>query len=122
MAVSRDDFQLMLQIEQTFKPSRAAKMFCWSDAVQIGGHEFFDRYGWASDERMHVNEYATFFEMCALAWRRGFVDDELINEWVGAVMPWSKIGHLLLAAREILGDDELWAGFEALAKAQQPPG
>ena len=121
MAPSREDFQLLLQIEQAMKPGKTAKQFVWSDGVKgdYAGRGFFEKYGWDSDERMHVNEVASYYEVFAMAWQRGFVDEELVFDWVPATTYWGLIGPILLAARDILGDPELWRGFEALAAAQE---
>jgi hypothetical protein len=121
MAPSREEFQLLLQIEQVMKPGKAATQFVWSDGVKgiYAGPGFFEKYGWDSDERMHVNEVASYFETVALAWQRGFVDAELVLDWAPAAQYWGLIGTILLAARDMLGDPELWSGFEALAAAQE---
>jgi hypothetical protein len=121
MVPSREEFQLLLQIEQVMKPGRAAKQFVWSDGVKgiYAGPGFFENYGWDSDERMHVNEVASYYETLALAWQRGFIDEELVLDWAPATLYWGLIGTILLAARDMLGDPELWSGFEALAAAQE---
>ena len=69
MAATREDVQLLLHIEQVFKPSRDAKRFVWTDAVQEG-EGWFDRYAWDSDERMHINEYSTYFEFYGMLWKQ----------------------------------------------------
>jgi hypothetical protein len=121
MAPPREEFQPLLQIEQVMKTGRAATRFVWSDGVKgiFAGPGFFEKYGWDSDERMHVNEVASYYETLALAWQRGFVDEELVLDWAPATLYWGLIGTILLAARDMLGDPELWSGFEALAAAQE---
>jgi hypothetical protein len=118
MAPTREDFQLLLQIEQVFKTSKEAKKFVWSEAVE-DGDGWFDRHGWDSDERMYVNEYSTYFEVFAMAWKSGAIDEELVLEWVPAVVGWQRVGQVLLEARRVLDAPDLWTGFEALAKAQR---
>ena len=117
MAATREDVHLLLHLEQVYKPSSESKKFVWSDACKEG-QGWFDRYGWDSDERMHVNEYATYFEMLAMMWRRGLVDEDLLLDWAPAELAWSRAAPVLLEARRVLGSEELWSGFEALAKAQ----
>ena len=117
MAATREDVELLLQVEQVYKPGRDAKKFVWTDACQEGDG-WFDRYGWDSDERMHVNEYSTYFEMLAMLWQKDLVDRELVLDWTPAEQAWSRVGPVLLEARRVLGAPELWSGFEALAKAQ----
>jgi hypothetical protein len=99
MAPSREDFQLLLQIEQAMKPGKAAKQFVWSDGVKgdYAGPGFFDKYGWDSDERIHVNEVASYYEVFAMAWQCGFVDEEFVLEWVPATLYWG----LILAPRHV---------------------
>lgn len=77
MPPSREDITLILQIEQALKPSKPAKKFVWSDAVagDTVGTAFFDTYGWDSDERMHINEVATYYVMYGMVWKYGFVDE-----------------------------------------------
>ena len=117
MAPTREDVQLLLQIEQVFKPSKEAKKFAWSDGVE-NADGWFDRNPWDSDERMLVNEFSTYFEMVAMIWRYGLVDEELVLDWTPAEFAWSRVGPVLVEARKVLGADDLWSGFEALAKAQ----
>ena len=121
MAPSREDFQLLLQIEQAMKPGKTAKQFVWSEGVKgdCAGPGFFEKYGWDSDERMHVNEVASYYEVFAMAWQRGFVDEELVFDWVPATVYWGLIGPICLAARDMLADPALWRGFEAMAAAQE---
>ena len=118
MAPTREDVQLLLQVEQVFKPSREAKKFVYTDAVQ-DGEGWFDRYGWDSDERMHVNEYSTYFETFAVLWQHDLIDKDLLLDWVPASLGWKRVGPVLLEARRVLDIPELWSGFEALARAQE---
>lgn len=118
MAPTREDIQLLLEVEKVFKPSREAKKFVWSEAV-ADGEGWFDRYGWDSDERLYVNEYSVYFETYALLWRHGLVDEELLFEYVPAQFGWARVGPVLLEARRVLGSADLWSGFEAFAKAQE---
>ena len=118
---TREDFQLLLQLDQACKFGKDAKKFVWSDAAsgENGGHAFFEKYGWDSDERMYVNEVATYYETCADAWLHGFITDEAyFFDWAPAVFYWEKLSSVLLAAREILEEPRLWSGFEAFAAAQ----
>ncbi len=117
MTATREDVQVLLHFEQVYKPSREAKKFVWTDACQ-DGDGWFDRYGWDSDERMHVNEYSTYFEMLAMLWRKKLVDEDLVMEWAPAELAWSRVGPVLIEARRVLGSEELWSGFEAYATAQ----
>lgn len=118
MAATREDVQLLLQVEQTFKPGREAKKFAWSDATK-DGEGWFDRHGWDSDERMHVNEYSTYFEMCGMLMQMGLIDRDLVVEWAAARFAWDQVSPVLLEARRVLDAPELWVNFEALAKAQE---
>lgn len=121
MAPSREDFLLLLQIDQACKPGKEAKKFVWSGRAsgENGGHAFFDKYGWDSDERMYVNEVATYYETCADAWQHGFITDEAyFFDWAPATFYWENLSGVLMAAREILEEPRLWSGFEAFAGAQ----
>ena len=119
MSATKDDLSLMLQIEQTYRPSKEAKAFCWSSAVEgDNAATFWEQHGLDSDERMNVNAYATNFEFYAFVWDKGLISEELILDWVPAEMAWGRVGPILVAARELLGSQDLWSGFEALAAAQ----
>ncbi len=118
MAATREDIQLLLQIEQVFRHSPEAKRFVWTDAVQVG-EGWFDRYAWDSDERIYVNEYSTYFEFYGMLWKRGLIDEGLVLDWVPAQLGWTRVGPVLLEARRVLDAPELWSNFEALAKAQE---
>ena len=120
MAASKDDFRLLLKLDEVYRPSVEARKFSYSDrlaeAVEAGS--FFDTYALDSDERFWVNELATYYEILATAWQEEVVDGSLALEWAGAVFTWKLIGPILIQAREVFGSDRLWTGFEALAKAQ----
>jgi hypothetical protein len=120
VGATKEDLALILQMEMAYRPSKEAKAFCWSAAVEgeDAGPRFWEKHGLDSDERMHVNAYATYFEMFALAWEKGLIDEELILDWVPAEIAWGRVGPVLIAARELLGHPGLWTGFEALAAAQ----
>ena len=118
MPATKDDLRLLLEIDRTLAPRREAKKFVWTEATQQG-EGFFERYGWDSDERYHVNEYSTYFEFCGMAWRRGLIDEELLLEWVSAAIAWQRVGPVLREARRMLKIDDLWTNFEALAKEQE---
>ena len=118
MPATRDDIRLLLEVERTLKPSTEAKKFAWSKEVEQADG-FFDRYGWNSDERFHVNEFSTYFELCGLIWKQGLVDEALLFDWVPAVSAWHRVGPVLLEARRVLGSEELWTNFEAFAAEQE---
>lgn len=120
MSATKEDLALILQMEMAYRPSKEAKAFCWSAAVEgeNAGPRFWEKHGLDSDERLHVNAYATYFEMFALAWQRGLIDQELIFDWVPAEIAWERVGPVLVATRELLGHAGLWTGFEALAAAE----
>lgn len=120
MVATKEDLQLILQMEQTLRPSKAAKAFCWSAEVEgvNAGPGFWDKHGLDSDERLYVNEYSTYFELFSLAWRRGLIDEELLLDWVPAELAWQRVGPILKATRDLLGHQDLWSGFEALAVRQ----
>ena len=120
MTATREDVQLLLQIEQVFRPSKEAKKFAWSEATK-NGEGWFDRYGWDSDERVYVNEYSTYFEMCGMLMQMGLIDRDLVLEWLPAQFAWSQVSPVLLEARRVLDAPDLWVNFEALAKAQEDP-
>ena len=117
MAPTKDDLRLLLEIERTLRPSKEAKGFAWSDATKEGDG-WFDRHGWDSVERLYVNEFATYFELYAIAWKRGLLDEDLLFDWVPATMAWEQVAPVLKEARRVLKSDDLWIGFEALAKEQ----
>ena len=120
MAASKDDFRLLLKLDEVYRPSVEARKFSYSDrlAEVVEAGSFFDTYALDSDERFWVNELATYYEILATAWQEEIVDRSLALEWAGAVFTWKLIGPILIQAREVFGSDRLWTGFEALAKAQ----
>ncbi|MFN2526542.1 MAG: hypothetical protein ABR505_09845 [Actinomycetota bacterium] len=119
MAITRDDVTLMLQVEQTFGPSVEAKKFCWRDETSKLGADFFDKYGWDSDERFYVNAVATWCEIYGMLWKNKLMAEEMVMEWSPASHYWDQLKGILLGAREILADPELWINFEAVAIAQK---
>jgi hypothetical protein len=121
MSVSREDVQLLIQFDQVYKPDTAAKKFIWSELFTSVVEEgtFFDRFALDSDERFHVNEIATYYELMGTLWRRGVLDEDLIREWAPAALYWNKVGPVLVQAREVFDIPGLWADFEDLARAQR---
>ena len=121
MAVTREDVDLMLRLDQAFRPSKEAKKFVWSEALAaiVEDRTFFEAYALDSDARFHVNEVATYYEMVGMLWQKGLLDLELLMEWVPASTYWTKIGPILVQAREVFDSPGLWVHFEALAGAQQ---
>lgn len=114
------DVMLLLQLDQVYRPSVAARQYAHSDelAQVLKNGRFFDEYSMASTERFHINEVATYFELLGMLRSRGIVDSQLALEWSGAQTMWRVIGPVLLEAREVYGIPDLWTDFEALAKAQ----
>ena len=121
MAVTREEVDLMLRLDQLYRPGKEAKKFVWSEALEAVAKDgsFFDTYALDSDERFHINEGATYYEMVGMLWRKGLLDPELVMEWVPAALYWNKIGAVLVQAREVFDATALWEDFEALAAAQQ---
>lgn len=120
MGISREDVQLLLQLDQVHRPGRQAKQFIWSEAFERAASEgsFFDTYTLDSDERFHVNDVATYYEMVGLLWRSRVVDEEAALEWAPAGIYWERLGPVLIQARDVFGVETLWEDFEALAAAQ----
>lgn len=120
MVASKDDFMLLLKLDEVYKPGTAARKFAYSDelaeAVQQG--TFFERYPLDSDERFWVNEVATYCERLAQLWEEGVVDRDLVLDWYGVVFYWQRLGPVLIQARQVFDSDDLWTGFERLAEAQ----
>lgn len=121
MAVTRENVDLMLRFEQIYRPSREAKKFVWSEALAacVEDGTFFEKYALDSDERFHINEVATYYEQVGMLWRNGLLELDLVMEWVPASLYWTKIGPILVQAREVFDIPGLWEDFEALAEAQQ---
>jgi hypothetical protein len=126
VAATKDDVMLLLKLDEVHKPSVEAKKFAYSAelAEAVAEGDFFDRYTLDSDERMYVNQIATYFELLGGIRSRGVVDDDLALSWAGAAITWERVGPVLVQAREVFGSDKLWTDFEALAAAQssQPDG
>jgi len=120
VTISREDVELLLRLDEVHGPSREAKQFIWSDVLErvVSAGTFFDSYTLDSDERFHVNEIATYYEMAGLLWHSGVVSQEAVFEWVPAAMYWARLGPVLTQAREVFGAESLWEHFEALATAQ----
>ena len=121
MAVTREDVDLMLRLDQAFRPGKEAKKFVWSEALAavVESGSFFETHALDSDERFYVNEVATYYEMVGMLWQKGLLDLELLMEWVPASTYWIKIGPILVQARDVFDSPGLWVNFEALADAQQ---
>ena len=121
MTISREDLQLLLQLDQVHRPGREAKQFIWSETFgrAASGGTFFDTFALDSDERFHVNEVATYYDKIGLLWRSGVVHEEAVFEWVTTAVYWDRMGSVLIKAREVLGSEALGKHFEALAIAQR---
>ena len=121
MSAKREDVQILLQLDQVYRPKTAAKKFAYSqelaDVVKAGS--FFDRYPLESDERFYVNEIATYYEMLGMLWKKDIVDKQLAIEWSGTRFYWDLIGPILIQAREVFDSPNLWEDFMALANAQK---
>jgi hypothetical protein len=124
MPATKEDLSLILQMEQTLRPGKAAKAFCWSSEVEgeNAGPKFWEKHALDSEERLYVNEYSTYFEQFSVAWERGLIDEELLLDWVPAELAWQRLGPILTATRDLLGHQDLWSGFEALAARQAALG
>lgn len=115
--MDRDDALFMMRLEELYRPSREAKRFVWSEQLQAtaAAGTFFEEYSLDSEERFHVNEVATYFEIMGQFWREGIIPDELALNWISVDMYWDRIGPILLQAREVFEAPGLWSDFEALA-------
>jgi hypothetical protein len=123
MTATREDVQLLLQLDEVYRPGLEARKFAYSSelAESIANGDFFDKYPLDSDERFFINEIGTYFEMIGLLWHKGLVDGELVLEWSAAGFYWKKVGGVLVKAREVFDAPTLWEYFEALAGAQMEP-
>lgn len=119
MNEKREDVQILLQLDQVYRPKTEAKKFAYSeelaDVVKAGS--FFETYALDSDERFYINEIATYFEMLGMLWETKIVDDRLAVEWSGTRYYWELIGPILVQARDVFNSPNLWEYFEALAMA-----
>lgn len=115
----KEDVHLLLRLDEVHHPGREARKFVYSreftEVAEAG--TFFDIYALDSDERFFINEVATYYETLGMFWKKGIVDADLALEWKPAALYWSKLGSVLIKAREVFGIDNLWEDFEALAKA-----
>lgn len=120
MAATKEDFLVLLKLDEVHRPSTEARKFSYSDelAAVVGDGTFFETYGLDSDERFWINELATYHELLADLWSQGIVDQSLALNWSGAMFTWKLIGPILVQARDVFGSDQLWTGFEALVAAQ----
>ena len=120
MAATKEDFMVLLKLDEVYRPSTEAKKFAYSDelAAVVDAGTFFDTYSLDSDERFWINELATYFELLADLWSEEIVDHSLVLNWSGAQFTWKLIGPVLVQARDVFDHDQLWTGFEAFAAAQ----
>lgn len=120
MSSLKDDFKLLLQVDQVYRPKTAAKKFAFSHklAEVVKSGTFFESYSLESDERFYINEIATYYEMLGRLFRNEIVDRNLALEWSGAHFYWRLIGPILVQAREVFNSQTLWEDFEYIAKAQ----
>jgi hypothetical protein len=120
MTAAKEDFLLLLKLDEVYGPGVPARKFAYSDQLAdvVKAGTFFDTYPLDSDERFWVNELATYFEMLGTMWEEGVVEESLALEWGGAMFMWKLIGPILVQAREVFGSVRLWTAFEALATAQ----
>lgn len=115
----KEDAHLLLHLNEVHLPGREARKFVYSEefAKVAEAGTFFDIYALDSDERFFINEIASYYETLGMFWKKGIVDADLALEWNAAALYWSKLGPILIKAREVFGIDNLWEDFEALAKA-----
>lgn len=120
MAATKEDFLVLLKLDEVHRPSMEARKFSYSDELTavVSDGTFFERYGLDSDERFWINELATYHERLAELWSQGIVDESLALNWSGAMFTWKLIGPILVQARVVFGSAELWMGFESLAATQ----
>jgi hypothetical protein len=120
MAATKDDFLVLLKLDEVYRPGVEARKFAYSDrlAEVVSAGTFFETYPLDSDERFWVNELATYYEMLATLWEEGVVDESLALDWAGAVFTWKLIGPILVQSRKVFDSERLWTGFEGLAEAQ----
>jgi len=120
MSSLKDDFKLLLKVDQVYRPKTAAKKFAYSEELAkiVKSGTFFECYKLESDERFFINDIATYFEMLGMLYRKKIVDQNLALEWSGAQFYWHLIGPILVQAREVFNSQSLWEDFEYIAKAQ----
>jgi hypothetical protein len=117
---TKEDAQLMVQLarlgaEMGLGP---ASGFIWSDDFVSDYGDFKEKYPSGSEGAGHLGTIAAWYETVATLVKNDLLSADLVHDWLGSNMVWSRIGGILRGQREDSGEPRLWENFEALAAAR----
>lgn len=117
---TKEDAQLLVQLARLGADMNLgeANGFLWSDEFVGDYDEFKQKFPAGSDGAQRVAAIAAFYETVATLVKNNLISEELIHDWLGSNLVWSRLGKILVGQREESGEPRLWENFEALAAAR----
>jgi hypothetical protein len=121
MAATKEDAHLLVQLARLGAEMGLgdAAGFIWSDDFVPDYEAFREKYPFGSEGARHVGTIAGFYETVATLVKNDLIDRELIHDWLGSNLVWSRLEKILLGQRDESGEPRLWENFEALATGRR---
>ncbi len=118
MSASYDDAQILLRCAELFQAMNLGETSGW-----VHGEDFPDGYAafvadhpQGSERYGELMRYAGYYETLATLWKHQLFDEDLLFDWM--LVPWNRVGVVLLGIRETMDEPRMWENFEALGAAQ----
>lgn len=119
MPATYDDAQVMLRCGALFQDMDLGTTSAWvfSDDFPTDYAGFIAAHPVGSERFRELMRYAGFFETVATLWKHDLFDEDLLLDWM--LIPWDRVGGVLVGFREDQGVPRLYENFEALGAAQE---
>jgi len=121
-APTKDDAKLLLQAAELYNSSGLSEVarWIWSDDFPTIHSDFIEQNPPGSEGHSNLFRYAGYFETVATLWKHGLFNGDLLFDWL--LIPWPRVGEVLVGERGRLGEDRLFENFEMLGEAQAKAG
>ena len=121
---TKEDAHLLVQLARLTAELKLSEAtgFLWSENFVSDYEEFKQKFPFGSDEARYVGSIAGFYETVATLVKHDLISAELIHDWLGSNLVWSRLESILLGQRNESGEPRLWENFEALAAARTGAG
>lgn len=119
MPATYDDAQVMLRCGALFQEMNLGATSAWvfSEDFPTDHAEFTAAHPAGSERFGELMRYAGFYETVATLWKHELFDEDLLFDWM--LVPWDRVGGVLVGFREDQGVPRLYENFEALGAAQR---
>jgi hypothetical protein len=113
------DASLMMHLAewQTDCGLHSALSWLWSDAFECDYAAFASHYPAGSDGALSVSLICTYFDTVGTLHRHGFVNEDLLFDWLEIGAIWDRVKPYVLGRRMQAKSPALCSNFESLATA-----